>query len=199
MEQTSSTKPHFLANIDEEGGMVGDSSNASLKDHNYDIESERWIKHTDITKITLECMMNKKHYRTYLEKTNPQELKESVNLQKKITTHSFLIENIFDNLLENSKNSIKGQTSTYNNEIQRAFNSFIHHVIQYIEESAETVIESTPETMVEEQLKKDYGEFDYYNRKNDKCSNFFTPSPVKRYTNNSSSEFYKCGDNTHKG
>jgi hypothetical protein len=154
----------------------------ALKTNNYDLETDKWIERTDINKITLECMMNKKHYKTYLEKTNPEQLKESLHLQNKIASHSFLIENIFDNLLEHSKNSIKGQTSIYNNEIQRAFNSFIRHAIEYIEETEELDIESTPETIIEQQLKKDYGEIEPL-PKTEKRPDFFTPHPLaKSYT-----------------
>jgi len=164
--------------------------NSSVKENKYDVEHERWIERTDINKITLECMMNKKHYKTYLEKTNPTQLKKSIDLQNKIKCHSFLIENIFDDLLENSKNNIKGQHSNYNNEIQRAFNKFLHHIIEYIEETSELNGDPTPEMIVEDQLKKDYGEFEYnvnlHKQPGKKFNNrpdFFTPPPVKTSVN----------------
>lgn len=206
MESSPSMKPQFLikkntndfesdlsndiSNNDDDDNSLNFDGNEPIKVPNYDLETERWVEHTDINTITLECMMNKKHYKTYLEKTNPTQLKNSVNLQRKILTHSFLIESMFDYLLENSKNNIKGQTSNYNNDIQRAFNNFVQHVIQYIEETADVNIEPTPETVADEQLKKDYGEFDPES-KIKKRPDFFTPSPLKKYSNNSSTNIYK--------
>ena len=54
------------------------------------------------------------------------------------------------------------------------------------------VIDPTPETIIEEQLKKDYGENNINIslsippplRKFEKRPDFFSPSPVKTYTNN---------------
>jgi len=107
-----------------------------MKINDENIETnEEWVN-----KITLECMMNKKHYKTYLEKTNPEKLKESYNLQTKIVNNSFLIESIFDTLLENSKNNLKGEINThYNNDIEYSFNNFIQHVLIYIEETEQNV------------------------------------------------------------
>ena len=199
MDTSPSMKPQFLtkkntndfeSDFSDDIDSLNFDGNEPIKDPNYDIENERWFEHTDINTITLECMMNKKHYKTYLEKTNPTQLKNSINLQRKISTHSFLIESIFDSLLKKSINSIKGQTSDYNNDIQRAFNNFVQHVIQYIEETVDVNIETTPETIADEQLKKDYGEFDP-DSKIKKRPDFFTPSPLKTYSNNSSTDIYK--------
>jgi hypothetical protein len=117
------------------------------------------LKNTNyIDKITMECMMNKKHYKTYLEKTNPTRLKESRNLQNKIIKNSIHIENIFEELLETSKKSIKGQNGRYNNKIQHAFYEFVEHSLQYIENEWENEAEPTPEEMVQKELMRDYGE-----------------------------------------
>lgn len=124
-----------------------------------DTPPESTFKSTNyIDKLTMECMMNKKHYKTYLEKTNPTKLKESRNLQNKIIKNSIYIENIFEGLLENSKKCIKGQNVRYNNEIQRAFYAFVEHSLQYIENENEYENELTPEEIVQKELMKVYGE-----------------------------------------
>ena len=111
-----------------------------------------------IDKLTMECMMNKRHYKTYLEKTNPSKLKETQILQNKIIKNSIYIETIFDGLLENSKKCIKGQNMRYNNELQRAFYTFIEHSLEYIENENEFETELTPEDLVQKELMKVYGE-----------------------------------------
>lgn len=121
-------------------------SSSSLKNTNY------------IDKITMECMMNKKHYKTYLEKTNPTRLRESRNLQNKIIRNSIHIENIFEELLETSKKFIKGQNRRYNNKIQHAFYEFIEHSLQYIENEQEDEADPTPEEIIQKELMRDYGE-----------------------------------------
>jgi len=118
---------------------------------------------TYIDKITMECMMNKKHYKTYLEKTNPTRLRESRNLQNKIISNSIYIENIFEQLLETSKKKIKGQNGRYNNKIQRAFYDFIEHSLQYIENERENEDELvTEDSSIDQRCKKqimlEYGE-----------------------------------------
>jgi hypothetical protein len=121
-------------------------SSSSLKNTNY------------IDKITMECMMNKKHYKTYLEKTNPTRLRESRNLQNKIIRNSIHIENIFEELLDTSKKSIKGQNRRYNNKIHHAFYEFIEHSLQYIENEQENEADPTPEEVIQKELMRDYGE-----------------------------------------
>lgn len=154
---------------------------------------------TYIDKITMECMMNKKHYKNYLEKTNPIKLENCRNLQNKIVKNSIFIENIFDILLENSKKTIHGEKVKYNNKIQDAFNDFIEHSLKYVESNQEEELgeenyeENTgdPELKaLDRKLKHDYGENyendykdnNYYKKDNtdkkiEKRPAFFTPTP----------------------
>lgn len=98
-----------------------------------------------IDKITMECMMNKKHYKSYLEKTNPTKLKNSRELQNKIKKNVIFIESIFDDLLENSKQKIIGDNK-YNHNVQKSFDTFIQHTLDHIEKSDSISIEMSDAT-----------------------------------------------------
>ena len=100
---------------------------------------------TFIDKITMECMMNKKHYNTYLSKTNPNKLKESKELQNKIIEYGPIIENIIYKLLDNSNKNIRGKSTLYNIDIQRSFDVFIQYIIKYIDSNKNNDIEETNE------------------------------------------------------
>jgi hypothetical protein len=97
-----------------------------------------------IDKITMECMMNKKHYKTYLAKTNPTRLKESRELQHKINEHGVFIEGIFENLLETAKKQLHGKSTNYNHELQHSFDVFIQNAVKYIETEAEMLAKNPP-------------------------------------------------------
>ena len=122
-----------------------------------------------IDKITIECMMNKKHYKSYLEKTNPTKLKDSYELQNKIKKNTIFIETIFDELLENSKQKIVGDNK-YNYNIQKSFDTFIQHTLDYIEKSNSISIE-TSDTINEIE---DINEIDDINENNDQPINNYT-------------------------
>jgi hypothetical protein len=91
-------------------------------------------KNAFITKITMECMMNKKHYKTYLARTQPDILEESIKLQHKIENYGPYIEEIFHNLLDHSKENIMGVSNLYNNDVQQSFSNFITHSLKHIKE-----------------------------------------------------------------
>lgn len=122
-----------------------------------------------IDKITIECMMNKKHYKSYLEKTNPTKLKESYELQNKIKKNTIFIETIFDELLENSKQKIVADNK-YNYNIQKSFDTFIQHTLDYIEKSNSISIE-TSDTINEIE---DINEMEDINENNDQPINNYT-------------------------
>jgi len=122
-----------------------------------------------IDKITIECMMNKKHYKSYLEKTNPTKLKESYELQNKIKKNTIFIETIFDELLENSKQKIVADNK-YNYNIQKSFDTFIQHTLDYIEKYNSIYIE-TSDTINEIE---DINEMEDINENNDQPINNYT-------------------------
>jgi hypothetical protein len=86
-----------------------------------------------INQLTLECMMNRTHYKTYLSKKNPNKLKEHRQFQEKIAKYRCQIENIFNDLLCESIIKIHGTNTLYNNDIQKSFDYFIENSLQYIE------------------------------------------------------------------
>jgi hypothetical protein len=105
-------------------------------------------------------MMNKKHYKTYLAKTNPAKLKETVELQKNIRLNRGNIADIFDHLLEDSTKTIRGRKTRYNYDIQNSFNQFIHHTVKYLELNCENKTASGMEDAEyeDEDIRRDYGE-----------------------------------------
>ena len=98
-----------------------------------DIESEPEESHMTslIEQITMECMMNKKHYKKYLAKTDHfrfQETQEKMNHIQQVRDEISEITN------EMLSDIIKccGKSSKYNTKIQSTFDDYLNACLDYI-------------------------------------------------------------------
>lgn len=139
---------------------MDDNDGTNTNAENERIIEEKTLSSEDfITKITMECMMNKKHYRTYLAKTNPEQLNELLEYQSKIEKYSHHFEKIFTDLLENSKENTQEFSKKYNNDIQNSFKSFIMHCLKYVadkmEEMEDDILDERFDDKTEEDVKSE--------------------------------------------
>jgi hypothetical protein len=86
-----------------------------------------------INQISMEYMMNKTHYKSYLEKTNPHKLKEIQNLKEKTTLYEIQLNEVFQHLIENTIVKKHHKKYQYNRDIQKSFELFLTNSIKHIE------------------------------------------------------------------
>ena len=84
-----------------------------------------------IEKITMECMMNKKHYKKYLAKTDISRFQE---IQEKMNRLEQVRDEITEMTQELLNDIIKccGESSKYNTKIQSTFDAYINACLDYI-------------------------------------------------------------------
>jgi len=99
-----------------------------MEKHNNE-EGQEQQMNAYINKITMECMMNTSHYKSYLEKKDPSKSHEIRMMKKKIETYKPKIKEIFQDLLYHY-----GNTSVYQNtEMYRFFDLFVAQTVKHIE------------------------------------------------------------------
>ena len=97
-----------------------------------------------IEQITMECMMNKKHYRKYLAKTDISRFQE---IQEKMNR----IEQVRDEITEITQEMLTdiikccGESSKYNTKIQSTFDAYLNACLDYINT---TTVEQDDEDML---------------------------------------------------
>ena len=98
-----------------------------------------------IKQITMECMMNKKHYRKYLAKTDISRLQE---IQEKMNC----IEKVRDEITEMTQEMLTdiikccGESSKYNTKIQSTFDAYLNACLEYINTTT-TLIEQDEDVL----------------------------------------------------
>ena len=84
-----------------------------------------------IEQITMECMMNKKHYKKYLAKTDItrfQELQEKMNRIKQVRDDiTEMTQEMLDDIIK-----CCGESSKYNTKIQSTFDAYLNACMEYI-------------------------------------------------------------------
>jgi hypothetical protein len=98
-----------------------------------DSESEPHIPQSTslIEQITMECMMNKKHYKKYLAKTDISRFQE---IQEKMNRLEQVRDEISEMTQELLNDIIKccGESSKYNTKIQSTFDAYMNACLDYI-------------------------------------------------------------------
>ena len=98
-----------------------------------DSESEPHIPQSTslIEQITMECMMNKKHYKKYLAKTDISRFQE---IQEKMNRLDQVRDEISEMTQELLNDIIKccGESSKYNTKIQSTFDAYMNACLDYI-------------------------------------------------------------------
>jgi len=88
-----------------------------------------------IEQITMECMMNKKHYKKYLAKTDIsrfQEIQEKMDhLEQARDEITEMTEELFNDIIK-----CCGESSKYNTRIQSTFDAYINACLDYINTTA---------------------------------------------------------------
>jgi hypothetical protein len=100
-----------------------------------------------IEQITMECMMNKKHYRKYLAKTDISRFQE---LQEKINRIEQERDEISEMTQEMLNDIIKccGESSKYNTKIQSTFDAYLNACMEYINNKPSPFNEDEDEDML---------------------------------------------------
>ena len=84
-----------------------------------------------IEQITMECMMNKKHYKKYLAKTDIsrfQEIQEKMNRLDKVRDEiSEMTQELLNDIIK-----CCGESSKYNTKIQSTFDAYMNACLDYI-------------------------------------------------------------------
>ena len=98
-----------------------------------DSESEPHIPQSTslIEQITMECMMNKKHYKKYLAKTDISRFQE---IQEKMNRLEQVRDEISEMTQELLNDIIKccGESNKYNTKIQSTFDAYMNACLDYI-------------------------------------------------------------------
>ena len=108
-------------------------------------ETEPLHSSSIIDQITMECMMNKKHYRKYLAKTDISRFQE---IQEKIHRIEQVRDDISLMTQEMLTDIIKccGESSKYNTKIQSTFDAYLNACLDYI--NTTTLTEQDDEDML---------------------------------------------------
>lgn len=84
-----------------------------------------------IEQITMECMMNKKHYKKYLAKTDIsrfQEIQGKMNILEQVRDEiTEMTEELLDDIIK-----FCGESNKYNTKIQSTFDAYINACLDYI-------------------------------------------------------------------
>lgn len=112
-----------------------------------DIEPSQSTNNSLIEKITMECMMNKKHYKKYLAKTDISRFQE---IQDKMNR----IEEVRDEISEMTQIMLNdiikccGESSKYNTKIQSTFDAYLNACMEYINNQPSPFREDEDEDML---------------------------------------------------
>lgn len=100
-----------------------------------------------IEKITMECMMNKKHYKKYLAKTDISRFQE---IQEKMNRIEEVRDEISEMTQEMLNDIIKccGESSKYNTKIQYTFDAYLNACMEYINNQPSPFHEDEDEDML---------------------------------------------------
>jgi hypothetical protein len=81
---------------------------------------------TRLNQLTLELLTNKGQYKKYLSKADPKKFQEQREHLEKISKYRYKIQNIINDLLENSEKSIT-------TAVNESFDEFVKTCIRYLE------------------------------------------------------------------